>query len=54
MKKVVLGEATVTARHNVVLIREVLPHLKVKAGDKVRYVLVNNTVTLTRVGDVNE
>lgn len=55
MTRTVLGKATVTVNHNVVLIREVLPYLKVKPGDKVEYVLVDGAVTLARAkGEVNE
>ena len=44
--RTVLGYATVTRVGNVCLIKQVLPFLKVKPGDKVRYVLVDGNVTV--------
>jgi hypothetical protein len=44
--RTVLGYATVTRVGNVCLIKQVLPFLKVKPGDKVMYVLVDGNVTV--------
>ena len=52
MNETVLGRSKVREKHQVTIVKAVLPFLKVKQGDVVEYVLYDSKIVIRKVEEI--